>query len=207
MLHGKKPPDAIDAMQTVCTTAASSQEVQGTPLAAQCCATLTADVAKADTSLTTYNNAKQAFRVATKAFRKDLRQARSSLGFFMGIVNGIAKGEAKIITAAGLIADDGDGGAPGLEKVTKLESHPWKKEATAKLSWPAAGGATSYAVEVNPTPQNPTGPYTPLGTATRRTRILAGAAPGAQLLARVAAVASDGTMSEWSSPILVIVSS
>jgi hypothetical protein len=71
------------------------------------------------------------------------------------------------------------------------------------LRWAAASGATGYAVEVNFTPGNPAGPWTSLGTGSRRTRLVTAPTPGAHFPARVAAVASDGTQTPWSATILV----
>jgi hypothetical protein len=90
--------------------------------------------------------------------------------------------------------------------VAVVHSKPWKHPMEAQLTWPRAPGATGYAIEVNYTPQNPTGPWTALISGTGRRRIVKATAPGAQLLARVAALGSDGAQSDWSDPILVTTS-
>src|ERR1700690_1146124 len=53
--------------------------------------------------------------------------------------------------------------------------------------------ATNYTVEITPSPQNPAGPWASLGAGASRRRVVTGPAPKSQLLARVAALGSDGT--------------
>jgi hypothetical protein len=70
----------------------------------------------------------------------------------------------------------------------------------AIVSWPAAPGATGYAIEVNFTPQAPNAVWTALTSGTGRRRVVKAPAPQAQLLVRVASLGSGGTQAEWSDP-------
>jgi hypothetical protein len=45
--------------------------------------------------------------------------------------------------------------------------------------------------------------WTSLGTCSRRTKVINASSPGAQLLVRVCAIASDGTRADWSDTVLV----
>ncbi len=56
---------------------------------------------------------------------------------------------------------------------------------------------------MNVTPQNPAGTWTAIAPGSSRRRVVKGPAPASQILARVAAVGSDGTQSDWSDPLLV----
>ena len=73
----------------------------------------------------------------------------------------------------------------------------------AVLHWPAVAGATSYAIQVNWTPAAPAGPWVALASGTSRRRVVTAPTAGAQFLAQVAGIASDGTQSEWCDAILV----
>jgi hypothetical protein len=89
-----------------------------------------------------------------------------------------------------------------LEAVSKVLSKLGKLPTQAVVSWPAASGATSYAVEVNWTPQNPTGTWTAIGSGTGRRWTITAATPGAQFLVRVASLGPHGEQAAWSTAIL-----
>jgi hypothetical protein len=110
-----------------------------------------------------------------------------------------------VITEAGCLARGPKAGATALGAVTAVRCKPGKRPAEAILSWPAGPGATAYAIEVSFTPDSPTGPWTALRSGAGRRRVVRAPAPGAQLLARVASLGSDGTQSEWSDVILATV--
>ncbi len=59
-----------------------------------------------------------------------------------------------------------------------------------------------FAIEVNFDPKNPASPWTSLGTTTRRTKLVTVPTPGAQFLARIGAMDSDGVAAEWSDTVL-----
>jgi hypothetical protein len=77
-----------------------------------------------------------------------------------------------------------------------------KRSTEAILTWPAAPGATGYAIEVNFTPQAPNGTWVALTSGTGRRRIVKAPTPQAQFLARVASLGSGGTQADWSDPVM-----
>ena len=177
-LEGQSKETCLQALATVCDTGAQCAEVQGSQLATQALTGLKSGVIKAQDSL----SKKQAADLAQKAAAKTLRidyQTR-----------------------------DPHSTVPSpLGKVSVVRTKPWKHSAEALLTWPKADGATGYAIEVNYTPSNPTGPWTALISGTGRRRVVKAPAPGAQLLARVAALGSGGTQSDWSDQVLVTTAS
>ena len=56
---------------------------------------------------------------------------------------------------------------------------------------------------MNFTPQNPAGPWVAIGNCTRRSKVVTAPTVGAQFLAQILAVASDGTQADWSDTVLV----
>ena len=64
------------------------------------------------------------------------------------------------------------------------------------------GSATGYAIEVNYTPADPTGPWTAPKPGAGRRRVVKTPVPASQLLVRVAALDSHGTQTDWSDAIL-----
>ena len=197
-------PACLEAMNTTCTTGATCAAVTGS---ATCNAALTAlkgHVATASTSLTTYNNARKALQAAATVLQKDYHTARTAYGTYMTCVDEIALGDASIISAAGCTGRLENPPSAALETVSSFRSKPWKTSATARLQWAAVRSAANYVVELNPTPQTPAGPWNSAGNASPRlTKVVTAATPGAQMLARVAALHADGTQSEWSDAILV----
>ena len=126
-----------------------------------------------------------------------------ALTSYEAAVGAIAAGDASIINKAGLLSLDGKASSAALGKVTVVRSKVGKHLTEGIVSWPVGPGATSYALEANYTPANPAGTWVDLGTGAGRRRVVKGPTPGAQLLVRVASVASDGTRSEWSDTVLV----
>ena len=92
--------------------------------------------------------------------------------------------------------------AAALEKVSVVHTKPGKHLGEAILSWLPAPGATSYAIEINVKPDDPTAPWQALNSGSGRRRILKSPTPGGQILARVAALDSEGNASDWSDAIL-----
>jgi hypothetical protein len=144
-----------------------------------------------------------ALAAATKALGIDVTAASSALRTYESAVNTVADGDASVINKAGLTARDEKTPPSALGVVTDVRSKPGKLVTEAIVSWPAVPGATSYAMEVNYTPSNPSGAYTAVASGSSRRRTIKGPTPASQFLARVAAVASDGTQSDWSAPIVV----
>jgi hypothetical protein len=107
-----------------------------------------------------------------------------------------------VINKAGLLSRDQKTPAAALGKVTVVHTKPGKHPTEAILSWPAGPGATGYAIEVNFTPQNPTGTWVGLTSGSSRRRVVKGPTPGCQFLARVASLGSDGTQGDWYDAVL-----
>jgi hypothetical protein len=204
-LDKQRIPACIAAIGTTCTTGATSAAVTASPTCSAALTSLKGYVATAGTSLTTYNNARKALTTAASALRKDYQITRTAYGTYMTCVDELAGGDASVITAAGCSARvDSTLTAAVLGTPADFRFKPWKTSATAKLQWSGVPGAANYVVELNPTPQTPTGPWSSAGNASPRvTKVVTAATPGAQMLARVAAVRPDGTQGEWSDPLLV----
>jgi hypothetical protein len=202
-LAGRSVPAGLAKLVSICGAAAQCQAVQGSPSAQAALADLTAKVATAQADHAAVLAAATAAQAAGKALTIELRAAMRALFFYEAAVQSVAGDDGAVINQAGLLAGDPKPPPAPLEKVAVVRGRPGKHPAEAVVSWPAAGGATSYALEVSFTPAQVDGPFTALASGTARRRVVLAPAPGAQLLARVAAVAGDGTRSEWTSPILV----
>jgi hypothetical protein len=203
-LDKKRTPECLAALETTCATGANCAAVTGSPTGNAALVALEGYVAKANTSLTTYNNARKAMTMAATALRKDFQTARTGYGTYMTCVDEIAGGDPSIVAAAGCTGRVENPPGAALAQVTKFRSKAWTTSASAKLQWAGVPSAANYVVELNPTPQTPTGPWNSTGNASPRlTRVVTSATPGGQMLARVAAVHADGTQGEWCDPILV----
>ena len=144
----------------------------------------------------------QALATAIKVLAGNFGQVTTALTTYETAVNAMANGDASIISKAGCLASGPKPGPTALGPVTVVHSKPGKTPAESILSWPPGPGATGYALQVNFTPQSPTGPWTTLTSGTGRRRIVKAPAPGAQFLAQVASLGTDGTQSAWSVAIL-----
>jgi hypothetical protein len=195
-------PACLSILDNMCTTGAQSTEVQASPVASAALAVLQKAVTLADAGLSAKQSLAQALMNAAKVLEVDFGQVKTALTSYEAAVNALANGSASIITKAGLPARDPSAPAAALEAVTVVHSKPWKHPEEARISWPAAPGATGYAIQVNFTPQTPAGPWTALNSGTGRSRVVKGPAPGAQFLVQVASLGSDGTQSAWSASIL-----
>ena len=203
LLRGKKVPDALSALGSTCSAGAQCTQVQTSPVATAALGDLKVKVDTANTSLVTKKKADQDARTAGKTLRNDVKSVRVSLGTYETAVAGVSGGDAAIITKAGLPSRPvAPTAKPPMQMVTKLTAAVGKTAKTAKLRWPVAPGAASYAIQVNWTPQSPGGPWINLGTCTRRSKVVTAPTPGAQFLVQVASVTSDGTPAEWCDAIL-----
>jgi hypothetical protein len=128
---------------------------------------------------------------------------KRALAVYEAVIEQLARGDASIIAAAGLPSRGPKAPPAALGEMGVVRTRQGALPAQAVLTWPEVTGATSYAIELNPTPQSPAGPWNALGSGSRRRRLVSGPAPGAQILARVAALGSNGTQSAWSDPVLV----
>jgi hypothetical protein len=201
---GRKPVAAgLTRLDAMCAAGAECPEVQASPMGVVALESLTTMVAATHAAFAAVLTAITVDRAASKAVQRAFGAAVASVLVYERTVIGVAGGDAAIIAASGLLPRGLYTPPAALGTVTALRGRPGKRAAQAKLSWPAVKGATGYAVEVSFTPEGLDGPWTALGNGSRRSRVVTAPAPGAQLLARVAAVAGDGTQSDWSPPILV----
>lgn len=201
------PPGATDAkclsiLGAVCDTAAKCQEVQTSATAKPAYDALKDALTSAETSLEAKQNLLLALANAVKHLHEDMTNLRSATRTFEATVAALAKGNANLITKAGLATRALNPAPTALGKVSVVRSKPGPHACEALITWPKGPGATGYAIEVNFTPQNPAGPYTALISGTGRRRIVKGATPGCQFLVRIASLGSGGTQSDWSDPIL-----
>jgi hypothetical protein len=202
-LADRSVPEGLAKLDAMCTAGAACPEVQASPLAVQALAILQARLARARGSFAAVLDAEAALRAATKQVAVDFDAAAKAVRVYELAVDSVADGDLDVITGAGLLGRDLAPLRAALGSVTVVKGRPGKAEGQAVLTWPVAKGATGYAIEVSFTPDDPAGPWTPLGHGNGRSKVVQAPAPGAQLLARVAAVARDGTRSDWSPPILV----
>ncbi len=203
LLRGKKVPDALSTLDNVCSAGTQCAEVQASPIAANALGVLSAAVKTANDSLTKKLAAAQVLMAAAKDLKLDMLAVRVALGTYETAVAAIAKGDAAIINKAGLLArDQKPQPAAALGPVTTVRTKLGKLPGEAIVSWPAAPGATGYAIEINITPATPAGPWTAMIPGTGRRRVVKAPAPGAQVLVRVASLGSGGTQAPWSDAIL-----
>jgi hypothetical protein len=203
LLPGKTVPEWLSTLDAVVDTAAQCTEVQSSPLGLPAFTGLKQAVTEAHTSLSAKQQRVLELIAAAKALNVDVTALRIATRTFEATVAAIAKGDAKIIAKAGLTARVVSPPQVPLGKVSVVHSKPGKLLCESIITWPAGPGATGgYTIEVNFTPQNPTGPYLTLMSGTSRRRIVKGPTPGCQFLVRIASLGSDGSQSEWSDPIL-----
>jgi len=203
VLDESRPADALAFLDNACATGAQSPEVQGNAMCKQALADLQAQVTAAHTALGARDAAKISLATATNNQHASLTVAKNALGTYETAVDTVADGNAAVITQAGLFARLEKPPPTVLGTVTTVQTALGKNPAEGVIRWPPAPRATNYAVEVNLTPQTPAGPWTALGVGASRRRVVTASAPKAQLLARVAAVGSDGTQTAWSDAVLV----
>ncbi len=202
-LNDSRLAQGTATLDKVLSAAAQCQAVQNDPLAKQAVANLQTKVTTLHGSLSSRELVAQALLTAIKVLRLDFDAAKDALVSYEKAVDTVADGDGSIINQAGLLARSTTTTPAALETVAGVTGKRGKQPAQAIVKWPAAAGATSYAVEVNFTPATPAGPWTPVSTSTNRSRVVTAPSAGAQLLARVAALASDGTQGPWSDAILV----
>jgi hypothetical protein len=201
LLVGKKVPECIAVLETVCNAGDQCAEVQGSPTTLQVLGLLKEAVKTANTSLTSKLNLAQALLAAAKALNLDFGAAQLALRSYEASVGALARGNANVINKAGLLSRTKTMPAE-LGKVAVVHSKPGKHLAEAILSWPVGPGATGYAIEVNFAPHDPSAPWIALKQGSSRRRVVKAPAPASQFLAHVASIAGDGTQSEWSDAIL-----
>jgi hypothetical protein len=202
----EKEADAIVKAEQICAAGAQSQKVQGSAIVKPALDALQTNVKQGRQFLNQKVQLAQALALATKSFGNSFGKIVSSLATYETSVEDLAGGDAAVIVDAGCTPRDTTSPTSTLGMVTDAAGGLGKMPAQTILTWSKVSGATHYAIEINMTPATPAGPWTALPTGSRRRRVITSPAPGMQMLVRVAAVASDGTQSPWSSPILVTTS-
>ncbi len=145
-----------------------------------------------------------ALTAAIKALNIDVAALRIATRTYEAAVESVAQGDANVINRAGLKSRAQSVPQTPLGPVSVVHSKPGKSSAEAIITWPEGPGATGYAIQVNFTPQSPTGPWTALTSGTGRRRTVKAPTPGAQFLVQVASLDAGGTQSAWSDPILAV---
>ncbi len=199
---GQTVPQWLTTLDGVVATAATCTEVQNDPVALAAYNALKTAVATAHTSQDGREKAALALAAAIRLLHGGVSTLTTATRSFETSVAVLAKGNAALITKAGLTPRDVHPPPAALEKVSVVHCKPGNHPCESIVSWPEAAGATAYAIEVNFTPQSPTGTYTALNTGTSRRRTVKGPTPGCQFLVRIAAQGSDGTQADWSDAVL-----
>ncbi len=194
---------SASTLTKICATGAQSAAVQNDPVSKAALMVLQTRCSSLNTNLSNKELAAQALMTAIKLTGVDLGAASESLAAYEMAVRAMAGGDGSIITGAGLQARPVTTPAAPLGVVVGVTSKKGKEATEAIVHWPATAGATSYALQVNFTPQTAGSAYAAFGSGTRRNRLVKAPAAGAQFLAQVAAIAGDGTQSAWSDAILV----
>jgi len=202
-IGNQKDAQALATLDNICTAGASCPAVTASPVAAGALAGLKTAVAAAHTSLTSRIALAQSLLAAINALHLDIGAVRVALTTYEAAVGALPGLDAGIIGQAGLLTRAAKQPPATLGNATGLYSTPGKHPTEGILRWPPVPGATGYAIEVNTTPQNPAGTWTAIASGSSRRRVVKGPTPSSQILARVAAVGSDGTQSDWSAPLLV----
>jgi hypothetical protein len=202
LLNNKSVAAGLSALDATCSAGAQCPEVQAAPVAQQALVLLQKAVTTANGSLTAKLGAAQALATAQKALMADYKAVRIALTTYESAVAAIAGGSATVINKAGLLARDPKSPPAALTKVSVVHTKPGKHSMEAIVSWPAAPGATGYAIEVNFTPQAANAVWTALTSGTGRRRVVKAPAPQAQFLVRVASLGSGGIQAEWSDPVM-----
>jgi hypothetical protein len=200
----KGQANAISTLGEICKAGAQCKQVQNSKVAASALDDLNTAVAVADTSVALVKAKELELETALKALQRDAKAVARTLLTYEAAVVTVAKGDAAVVASAGLKSSPRTP-PQALERVTGVRTKPGANPREAVLSWPAAPGATSYALQLAFAPESATPSWTDGSTGTGRRRVVKGPTPGAQMLARVASIAADGTRAEWSEPVLVTV--
>jgi hypothetical protein len=203
-LTNAKVSKGVSTLNAIVGSGTQSADVQSSPIAKQALSNLQTASNTLAASVATKVSLGNAFAAAIRAMGVNVVAAATALRTYESAVNTMAEGNAAIITAAGLLARDESTPKSALGLVTGVHQKLGKLSTEAILMWPKVPGATGYAIQVNMTPATPAGPWTSVASGSSRKRVLNGPGPASQFLARVAAVASNGTQTDWSTPILVV---
>jgi len=206
LLARKSIASGLSALVATCNSGMQCPEVQASPIASQALLALQKAVGSASTTLSVKEAAAVAFASSSRALSTDFKTVRVALQTYETVIAGLAAGSAAIITNAGLTPRDQTPPIAALTAVSVVHAKPGKRSAEAIVSWPAAPGATGYALEACFAPQAATPTWTALASGSGRRRTVKGPSAGAQFLVRVASLGSDGTQSDWSNPVMATAS-
>jgi len=198
----KRIPEALSALDNTCAAGQTCSAVQSSATVKPTLDALVQAVEAAHTSLSKKQALIQQLLAAIKTLTLDFQAVKLALRAYEAGVNVLANGDASLINQAGLLSRSRKIVPAILDKVLKVNTRPGKHPTEAIISWPRAPGATGYAIEVNYTPGDPTGPWTALRSGAGRRRVVKTPVPASQLLVRVAALDSHGTQTDWSDAIL-----
>src|SRR4051812_13277628 len=98
LLEGKDVADALAALTTTCNAGAASSDVQSDPVCAAAQADLQAKVTTANQCLGDKQKADQDARAAGKKLFSAFKLVRTALSTYETALNGVAKGDAAIIS-------------------------------------------------------------------------------------------------------------
>jgi hypothetical protein len=202
-LRSHRVADTLLALNNVCIAGAQCAEVQNAPTAKQAYNDLSASTSAALLTQASRSSFLSVLAAACKALPVNLDACAGALRIYESAVNRVSGGRATIIHKAGLPSRDQKIPPSALGVVTDVTQKLGKDPSTAIVNWPKVPRATGYAIQVNPTPGNPAGPWTALGSGSSRRRIVTGPAPESQIMVQIAALRGDGTQSAWSAPVLV----
>lgn len=202
LLQGKKVPACLSTLDNTCSAGAQCPQVQASSAAKQQLVMLQGALATAHTSLTNKQAAALTLQAMTHTLTLDFATVKLALRSYEASISMLAKGDAAIISGAGLLARNTKIIPLPLGKVIVVNSKQGKHPGEAILSWHAAPGARAYVIEVNFTPATPSGPWTALTPGTGRRRVVKAPAPASDFLARIAVLGTGGTQSDWSDPVL-----
>jgi hypothetical protein len=199
----KTPPECLTVLDNVCDAGAQCPEVQGNPIAQHALSLLQQSTDAAHKSLNAKLALAQGLTTAIKTLEIDLATATEALRVYETAVGAVAKGNGALIHKAGLLSRARMSVPVALGEMTNVTSKEGKQNGEAIVTWPQVPGAKAYALEVNLTPENPSGSWTALEPGGGRRRVVTTATRGAKVLVRVAAIGNGNKQSAWSDPILV----
>jgi hypothetical protein len=195
--------EVLVVLNNACTAGAQCPAVQNAVGAKQALANLTTAVVAAAAAHASRLSFLSLLATEAQALRLGIAGCAGALRTYESAVNALAAGNASIIHKAGLPSRAQKIPPSPLGEIGSVKQKPGKLLATAILSWPKVARATGYAIQVNPTPATPSGPWTALSSGSSRRRVVSGPGPGSQILVQIAALAGNGAQSAWSAPILV----
>ena len=136
-LQGKKVADALAVLTTTCNAGAQCTEVQGDAVAAAALTDLVGKVTTANTCVMAKQKIDQDRKAAAKKVNSAWTHVKTSLTTYETSVDGVAAGDAAVITKAGLESrHEAPTTTPTLQQVVKVTSTLGKVAQQSVLHWP-----------------------------------------------------------------------